>query len=63
LEYFVYFGSMINDARCIRDIKSMIAVVKAAFNIKKTLFICKSDFKLKEGSSKMLHLEHNFVQC
>jgi len=38
-------------------------MVKAAFNKKKNLFICKSDLKLKEGSSKMLHLENNFVRC
>jgi hypothetical protein len=39
VEEFNYFGSMItNDARCTRDIKARIAVAKAAFNRKKTLF-------------------------
>jgi hypothetical protein len=39
VEYFNYFGSMItNDARCTREIKSRIAMAKAAFNKKKTLF-------------------------
>ena len=36
VEYFNYFGSMItNDARCAREIKSMIVMEKAAFNKKK----------------------------
>jgi hypothetical protein len=40
VEYFNYFGSMItNDARCTHEIKSRIAMAKAAFNKKKTLFI------------------------
>jgi hypothetical protein len=38
VEYFNYLGSMItNDARCTREIKSKIAMAKAAFN-KRTLF-------------------------
>jgi hypothetical protein len=33
VEYFSYLGSMItNDARCTREIKSRIALAKAAFN-------------------------------
>jgi hypothetical protein len=44
LEYFSYLGSMItNDARCTREIKSGIAMAKAVFNKKKTLFISKLD--------------------
>jgi hypothetical protein len=36
VEYFNYLGSMItHDARCTREIKSRIAVAKAAFNKKK----------------------------
>jgi hypothetical protein len=39
VEYFNDLGSMItNDARCTRTIKSRIAMAKAAFNKKKTLF-------------------------
>jgi hypothetical protein len=42
VEEFNYLGSMItNDARCIREIKARIAMAKAAFNKKKTLFISK----------------------
>ena len=37
-EYFKYFGGMItNDARCAREIISMIVMEKAAFNKKKSL--------------------------
>jgi hypothetical protein len=44
VEYFNYLGSMItNDARCTREIKSRIAMAKAAFNKKKTLFSSKLD--------------------
>jgi hypothetical protein len=43
VEYFNYLGSVItSDARCTREIKSRIAMAKAAFN-KKILFISKLD--------------------
>jgi isocitrate dehydrogenase kinase/phosphatase len=42
-----------NDARCTRDIKSRIAVAKAAFNKRKTLFTRRLD----------LHLEKKLVKC
>jgi len=58
-----YFGGMItNEAKCICEIKSRIAMKEAAFN-KKTPFISKLDLKYKEETSKVLHLEHSFVQC
>jgi hypothetical protein len=39
VEYFNYLSSMItNDARCTREIKSRIAIAKAAFSKKKNLF-------------------------
>jgi hypothetical protein len=42
VEYFNYLGSMItHDARCPCEIKSRIAMAKAAFNRKKTLFTSK----------------------
>jgi hypothetical protein len=37
-----------NDGRCTCEIKSRIAMVKAAFNKKKTLFTSKSDLKLRK---------------
>jgi hypothetical protein len=47
VEYFNYLGSMItNDARCTREIQSRIAMEKAAFNKKKTLFTSKLDLNL-----------------
>jgi len=45
-----------NDERCKCEIKSRIAMEKAAFNKKKNL-------KFEEEASKMLHLEHGFVWC
>jgi hypothetical protein len=48
VEYFNYLGSMITyDARCTREIKSRIAMAKAAFNKKKTLFTSKLDLNLR----------------
>jgi hypothetical protein len=48
VEYFSYLGSMItNDARCTGEIKSSIAMAKAAFNKKKTLFTSKLDLNLR----------------
>jgi hypothetical protein len=48
VEDFYYSGSMItNDAKCTREIKARIAMVKAAFN-KKTLFTSKLDLELRK---------------
>jgi hypothetical protein len=41
VEYFNYFGSMVNAARSTGEIKFRIATAKAAFN-KTTLFTSKS---------------------
>jgi len=42
--YFNYLGSLItNDARCTHEIKSRIAVTKAASNKKRVLFATKVD--------------------
>ena len=44
-----YFGSILtDDGRCTREIKSMIAMAKAAFNKKKTLFTSKLDLNLRK---------------
>jgi hypothetical protein len=49
VEYFNYLGSMItNDARCTREIKSRIAMAKAAFNKKRNLFTSKLDLNLRK---------------
>jgi hypothetical protein len=49
VEYLNYLGSMItNDARCTREIKSRIAMAKAAFNKKKNLFTSKLDLNLRK---------------
>jgi hypothetical protein len=49
-----------NDARCTCEIKSRVAVARAAFN-KKTLFTSKLDLNLKKKTSKLLHLEWGLV--
>ena len=38
VEYFTCLGSKTNDSRYTREIKSRIAMAKAAFNTKKTVF-------------------------
>ena len=51
-----------NDVRCTREIKSRIAMAKAAVN-KKNTFHQQTGLKVKEETSKVLHLEHSFVWC
>ena len=49
VESFKYLGSILtNDGRCICDIKSRIAIAKAAFNKKKALFTSTLDLELRE---------------
>ena len=49
LEFFKYLGSMLtNDGKCTREIKSRIAMAKAAFNKNKNLFTSKLDLNLKK---------------
>ena len=61
---FKYLGSMLkDDGRCTCEIKSRIAMAKAAFNKKKKLFTRKLDFNLRKKTSEMLRLEHGSVWC
>jgi hypothetical protein len=49
VEEFNSLGSMItDDARCTREMKARIAMEKAAFNKKKTLFTSKLDLELRK---------------
>jgi len=49
VECIKYLGSMLtNDGRCTCEIKSRIAMTKAAFNKKKTLFTSKLDLNLRK---------------
>ena len=49
VECFKYLGSILtNDERCTCEIKSRIAMAKAAFNKKKTLFSSKLDLNLRK---------------
>ena len=46
---FKYLGSMLTeDGRCMCEIKSRIALAKAAFNKKKNLFTSKLDLNLRK---------------
>ena len=56
-------GSILtDDGRCTCEIKSRIAMEKAAFNKKKT-FYQHIGLIFEEEPSKMVHLEHGFVWC
>jgi len=44
------------DAGCMHEIKSRIAITKAAFNKKKILVYQQMRFKFKEETNEMLHL-------
>jgi hypothetical protein len=47
VEFLKYLGSILtNDGKCIHEIKSRIAMAKAAFNKKKILFTSKLDLNL-----------------
>jgi len=48
VECFKYLGSMLNDGRCTHEIKSRIAMAKAAFSKKKNLFTSKLDVNLRK---------------
>ena len=49
VEYFKYLGSILTkDGRCTCEIKSRIAMAKAVFNKKKTLFTSKLDLNLRK---------------
>jgi hypothetical protein len=49
VEEFTYLGSMItDDVRCTREITARIAMAKAAFNKKKTLFTSKLVLELRK---------------
>ena len=62
MESFKYLGSMLtNDGRCTCEIKSTIAMAKAAFDKKRALLTGTVDLKTEEEASKMLHLEHSFI--
>jgi hypothetical protein len=49
LECFKYLGSMLtNDGRCTCEIRSRIAMAKAAFNKKRALFTSKMGLELRK---------------
>jgi hypothetical protein len=52
-----------NNARYTREIKSRIAMAKAAFSRKKTLFTRKLDLTFQEETIEVLNLGHNTLSC
>jgi len=53
VECFKYLGSMLtNNGRCTCEIKSRIAMAKAAFSKKKNLFTSKLDLNLRKKLTK-----------
>jgi len=56
--FVAYFKSLSRT----REIKSRIAMTKAAFSKKKT-FYQQIGLKFEEETNKMLRLEHGFVWC
>ena len=52
-----------DDGRCTCEIKSRIAMAKAAFNKKKNLFYQKIGLKSEEETSEVLSLQHGSVWC
>jgi hypothetical protein len=64
VEYFNYLDSITtNDASCTREIKSRIAMSKAAFNKKKNLFTSKLDLNLRKKLVKCYIWSISSVQC
>jgi hypothetical protein len=49
--------------KCTCEIKCRIAMAKAAFNKKRTLFTSTLDLEIEEETSEVLHLEHSFIWC
>jgi len=59
VECFKYLGSLLtNDGRCTREIKSKIAMAKAALSKKKTPFTSKLDLNLRKKLIKCYNTMH-----
>jgi hypothetical protein len=52
-----------HDARCTGEMKSRIAMAKAAFNKKENLFTSKFYLSLRKKLIKCYILEHSFLWC
>jgi hypothetical protein len=52
-----------NDGRCTRETKARIAMAKAAFNNKRTLFTSKLDLEIRKKLVKCVNKKHSFVWC
>ena len=63
VESFKYLGSTLNGGRCTCEIKSRIAMAKAALNKRRALFYLHIGLKIEDETSEMLHLERSFMWC
>jgi hypothetical protein len=63
VEYFHCLGSIINDARCTREIKSRISMAKTAFNKTKTPFTSKMELRLRKKLATCYVGSIAFVWC
>ena len=62
VEFFKYFGSMLtNDGICTREIKSRIAMAKAAFNKEHNLFASKLDLNMRKKLIKFYIWSMDFM--
>jgi hypothetical protein len=59
--FHIQTDTHINYSKCTREIKSRIAMAKAAFNKKTFLFTSNLNLDLREKLVKLLHFEHSFV--
>jgi len=64
VESFKYLGSILtNDGRCTCEIKCGIAMAKAAFNKKRTLFTSTLDLELRKKLVKCYVWRDSFIWC
>ena len=64
MKCFKYLGSMLTeDGRCTCEIKSGIAMAKAAFKQEEESFYQQIGLQFEEETSEVLRLEHSSVWC
>jgi len=56
VEYFNYLSSLVNDARCTREIKPRFVMARTEFN-KKSPFLQQIGIRFQKETSEMLYFE------
>jgi len=59
----IHISTVTDDGKCTCEIKSRIAMAKAAFNKKEESFYQQIGLKFEEETNEMLRLEHGSVWC